>query len=229
MEADSINETMQFAIQAQEEIRQELLAEIQKLENPTQAPKYTLKSIQFYSSSLRHVVEDKSAVLQELDRLRNQDLPESRAQLKRIEQKREALEHQINIYKRSRDSNILDHMEDTEQLEQYYNGLEEEIQLLERQEMEIDNVNLELKQELRVLQEKTLCKRRESAEQTWTCELADEKCKNQECSHGRRRSNTIAAPKKGRIINRRMSVKSVRPTPPKLTPSVFNFDGVSPP
>lgn len=211
-EEEAMIESLKLAMQAQEEIRQQLLDEIKTLEGEQPAQKGSLKAYHFYKSSLRHTTHEKKAVEQQIDNFKTNILPELQQQIDRLQQKKTALEQRIIGLQVTRDEGLLVRIEDKEQrysaIQQFAVNLKKEIVELSAKEEQLKAETAAQRKELHALQEASLSRQRETAKQTWKEEMADELGLMKK-HLSRRRSNTVAAhpSKPAAKINRRMSLR----------------------
>jgi hypothetical protein len=194
---ESLLESIRLAIQAQEEIKQELLSEIRALENQARPHRTTIRLIAFYSSSLRHVVAEKSAVLEQIAKFKTSTLPELQQQLDRIRQKRETIQKRIETVQRARNRKLLKDLEVAEKVHSVVTELTQKL-LAEIHELTLNEANIKAntataRAELRVLQEQSLNKQREKTIQAFADEVADERGLFLARRSMRRRSNTQAS------------------------------------
>ena len=83
-EEEAMIESLKLARQAQEEIKQQLLDEIKTLENEQPAQKGSLKAYHFYKSTLRHTMQEKKTIEQQIDNFKTNILPELRQQMDQL-------------------------------------------------------------------------------------------------------------------------------------------------
>lgn len=212
-EEEAMIESLKLAMQAQEEIRQQLLDEIKTLESEQPSQKGSLKAYNFYKSSLRHAMQEKKAVEQQIDNFNTNILPELHQQMDRLQQKKSALEQRILDLQVTRDEGLLVRIENEDQrysaIQQFTASLKKEIVDLCAKEEQLKAETAVQRKELHALQESSLSKQRETAKQNWKEEMADELGLMKK-HLARRRSNTIASQlpsKQPNKINRRMSLR----------------------
>lgn len=193
MSDDDFNQTMQLAIQAQKEIRQQLIAEIASLESSTQQ-RYGLKSVMFYSQTLSHVVEENNSIKKQINYFKTVVLPDLRQQKERIMQKRKSIESKIETLGKSLDLTILSNLSNKNTMSKTINDLimkyQKEIEEITLEESSLTQNNNKLRKELREIQNQALKSQRESAKQSWNEEMADEKVLNNSLN-SRKRARTI--------------------------------------
>jgi hypothetical protein len=208
---ESLLESIRLAIQAQEEIKQELLSEIRALENQARPHRTTIKLVAFYSSSLRHVVAEKSAVLEQIAKFKTSTLPELQQQLDRIRQKRETIQKRIETVQRARNRKLLKDLEVPERVHAVVAELTQKL-LAEIHELTLNEANIKAntataRAELRVLQEQSLNRQREKTIQAFADEVADERGLFLPRRSMRRRSNTQASALSKEPTGRRQSLR----------------------
>ncbi|OHS99778.1 hypothetical protein TRFO_33696 [Tritrichomonas foetus] len=205
---ESMIESMQLALQTQEEIRQDLLKEISALESNTQGPKLTEKSMEFYKSSLARVLSEKKSLTDQIEKFKITILPEIQRQFDRIHQKREAMEFHISALQKYRNMTLFENVKNpdkrTDAVKTFIENLTKEIDDLTNKENDLQEKIRKARTELHVLQEQYLSSQRESAKKIWESELANESGLNKTRKLNRRMSHTV------------VSKKSVLRTPPNL-------------
>jgi hypothetical protein len=213
-DAAALLESVRLAIQAQEEIKQELLVQALALEQTATPQHISLKTVQFYSSSLRHAVSEKSAVIDQIAKLKSSVLPDLERQLERINSRRISLEKRVMALQLSRNPAILRDANTPERLQATIAALSDslgkELIELSSSETELKNNTTKARAELRTLQEQTLIKQRDSARATWASEVADERHVNNS-RFGRKRAATIVSSQSKPMRSRGMSLRVIRP------------------
>ena len=193
MSDDEFNQSMQLAIQAQKEIRQQLIAEIRSFESNTQQ-KYGLKSVKFYSQSLNHAVEENNALKKQISYFKTVVLPDLLQQKERIQQRRRSIEERIEHLGKNLDADILLSLSNKQKIGQTIDELiqkyQKEIEELTLEEGYLTKNNSKLRRELREIHNQALKSQRESAKQSWNDEMADEKSLNNSLN-SRKRARTI--------------------------------------
>lgn len=196
---ETLIESMRLALQAQQEIKQQLLAELAQLESKSQTTKFTEKSLKFYQSSLNHTEQEKNSINEQIIKFKNTVLPEIQQQLDRIQQKRHSLDEQISNLQKYRDSGLMESIQNpslrSERIATFQENLQKEIDMLIHREKELEDSTCKAKLELHVLQEQYLNSQRESAKKQWENELANE-CGLNRQHLLRRRSHTVSMTRK---------------------------------
>jgi hypothetical protein len=211
---EALLESVRIAIQAQEEIKQELLTELLVLEGDARPRQISLKTVQFYSSSLRHAVSEKSAVIDQVANFKASILPDLERQLERINSRRITLEKRVMGLQLSRNPAYLRDANSPEKLQATVaalsDNLTKELIELSTTETELKNSTAKARTELRTLQDLTVNKQRDSARITWQSEVADERKVNNS-RFGRKRAATIVSSQQRPVRSRGMSVRIARP------------------
>jgi hypothetical protein len=225
-DADGLTESVLVAIQAQEEIKQELLAQVLALEQDARPHQISLKTVQFYSSSLRHAVSEKSAVIDQVANFKASVLPDLERQLERINSRRVALEKRVMRLQVSRDPSLLRDTNTPEKLQASVTSLQDsltkELMELSATETELKNNTAKARAELRALQDLSLNRQRDSARATWANEVADEKKVNNS-RFGRKRAATIVSSQQKFVRTRGMSLRTIKP--PMFMPETEQDEG----
>lgn len=200
---ESLIESMKLALQAQEEIKQQLLSEIATLEASAQQPRYTEKSLKFYKSSLDHALEEKKLLTDQITKFKSSILPEVQQQYDRIHQKRESLQDHIAALQKLRDTSLIDSIKDPNQrdsaISSFQSNIQSEINSLSNEEKDLQQKTIKAKTELHVLQEQYLNSQRENAKKSWEDELASE-MGNNKAHFARRRSLTVSMMRKNQPL-----------------------------
>ena len=187
-------ESMQLALQAQEEIKQQLLNEISALQGSTHSQRSAEKSLKFYKSSLERAQCEKKSLEDQISKFKNIILPEISQQYERVHQKREGLEMHIKSLKGYRDEKLLLAASNPEvrdaAIGQFINNLQTEITNLTNSEEQLKEKTAKAKTELHALHEQYMNSQRESMRKIWENELAIESGINKSRIL-RRRSHTI--------------------------------------
>ncbi|KAK8889295.1 hypothetical protein M9Y10_034041 [Tritrichomonas musculus] len=217
-EDESLIESMKLALQAQEEIKQQLLKEIASLEASTQGPRLTEKSLKFYKSSLDHDLKEKKLLTDQITKFKSSILPEVQQQYDRIHQKRVSLEEHISVLQKLRDESLITDISDPNKrssaISTFQSNLQSEIQSLSNEEKELQEKTAKAKTELHVLQEQYLNSQRESAKKIWEDELANE-MGNNKAHFVRRRSLTVSMMRKNQHPLALISKKGTNEMPVK--------------
>jgi chromosome segregation ATPase len=197
MEEVDLLESVQLHLQAQEDIKQELLSTLRNLEQESRPPRTTLRQVHFQSSTLRHIVAEKSAILEQIAKFNSSVLPELEQQLLRAHQKAEELQSRIQLLQERRKTSLLEDLNNTEKvhqaIEDFAENLRREIQNLNQNEDQIKSETVIARAELRVLQDQFLNRRREKAKQTLEAEVTDERLLFTSRGNRRKRSRTLTA------------------------------------
>jgi hypothetical protein len=214
-EDESLLESIRLAIQAQEEIRQELLSEVRTLESQARPHRTTIKMVAFYSASMRHVVSDKSAVLEQIAKFKTVTLPELRQQLDRINQRRETIQKRIETVQMARNRRLLKDLDIPDKVHAVVAELTQKL-LAEIHELTLSEAKIKAntsvaRADLRVLQDQSLNKQREKTCQAVADEVADERGLFLTRRSMRRRSNTQASLILKHQADRRQSLIVKRP------------------
>jgi hypothetical protein len=195
MEESDLLEAVRLHIQAQEEIKQELLSTVRLLERESRPPRTTLKQVHFHTSTLRHIVSDQSAVVDQIIKFNSSVLPDLQQQLNLITQKADALNSRIEILQKPRKTSILANLDDPEKVHQSIAALSEslrnEIQNLTEEEEKVRKETAIARVELRALQDQFLNRQREKTRQTIEAEVIDEQKFFEQRGERRRRSSTM--------------------------------------
>ena len=192
---------LQLAIQAQEEIKEQLLSEIAELENEQRPSRPPVNTLNFYRSSLQRAQEEKQGLQDQISKFNSVILPGLERHLERLREKRAAINEQIEKYRLARQEQI-----DPASLQE---SLTRELAELGAREKDLQNQAGIARAELRALQEAILLQQRESARREWEVEMADEHGLNAKLP-GRRRSNTTSTVQKPTRV-RRTSMKVRKP------------------
>jgi septal ring factor EnvC (AmiA/AmiB activator) len=197
MATDDLQASVQLHIQAQEEIKQELLATISALERESRPPRTTLKQVHFHSASLRHVVADKSVVLDQIAKFKSVILPDLQQQLHTARQKRDLLESRIAALQASRSDALMANLDDPtrvlESISEFSQRLQNEIDELAAAEAQLKQNTATARVELRALQDQSLNRQREKSKQTLADEISDERQLFGTAKGRRKRSSTVVA------------------------------------
>jgi hypothetical protein len=202
--------SVQLHIQAQEEIKQELLATIRSLERELRPPRATLKLVHFHAATLRHIVNEKSAVMDQIANFKCSTLPDLQRQLDGARQKRELLESRIAALKKHRSEALMADLDNPAKVHasvaEFTASVLAEVQELTAEEVKMKLQTAQAKAELRVLQDQFLNRQRERSKQVMADEISEERDVLSGRPQGRRRSRTALAslPPVGR--DRRMSL-----------------------
>jgi hypothetical protein len=225
---DSLVEPVRLAIQAQEDIKRELIEEILALERDARPQRTTLKQVQFYASTLRHTLSEKSSILEEISNLRNTIIPDLERQTERAIHRQQNLQSRIMSLQMSRSPAVLRDVSKPDKAQAavaaFLESLQKEISDLEASENTVKDSTAKAKAELRVLQDQVLNYQRERATKALAEELADEKRVNQGrfIRSGRKRSMTIQQSQPRVVRNRGMSLRIIK------TPfSTVDGDGIA--
>ena len=197
--------SLHLAIQAQEEIKQQLLDEIKALESEQKPTRASVKTLNFYTASIKRAQDERKTVQAQIDKFNSSILPGLEQQLDRVRQKRAAVDGRAETLRAARAQGI--------ELEAFQKRLESELEELTKRESELQEQTAAAKSELRSLQEAHLSLQRENARKEWETEMADELGLNKRIT-GRRRSNTVSVAPRQTRVSRRTSVKSKRPPLP---------------
>ena len=197
--------SLQLAIQAQEEIKQQLLDEIKALESEQKPTRASVKTLKFYTASIKRAQDERNTVQAQINKFNSSILPGLEQQLDRVRQKRAAVDGRTQTLRAARTQGI--------ELEEFQRSLEAELAELTKRESELQEQTAAAKSELRSLQEAQLSVQRENARKGWETEMADELGLNKR-TMGRRRSNTVSVAPKAPRVHRRTSVKSKHPPLP---------------
>ncbi|EAY20920.1 hypothetical protein TVAG_437460 [Trichomonas vaginalis G3] len=174
----SIIDTINLAIKSQEEMRNQLLNEIQQLEKQNNAPSRAEATIRFYKSSLEHLEVEKQTLNEKIHQLKQVEYPPLQQKLQRMTQKNQSVEARIKSLKKVRQEDILKKMETPEKAKKqtlnYIEKLNKEIQDLIKEEGNINKKIDESKGKLHRLQQANLTTQRQAANTSWASEISDE-------------------------------------------------------
>jgi chromosome segregation ATPase len=217
-EEDPLLECVRGALQAQEEIKQELLAQLAVFEKEAQPQQPTVKTMQFYLTTLKHAISDKSAVASQISNYSSSVLPDLENQLARISSRRRGLLEQIQALQKSRNQEWLNEARCPEKVDhllaQMTGELRTEIAELDTTDMQLKANISKARHDLRVLQEQNRARQTTSAKDSWQSEMADEQQVNRSPKSGRKRAASVVSPEPSAgFRTRRMSIKVVRPDP----------------
>jgi TusA-related sulfurtransferase len=171
---DAIN----MAIKSQEEIRVQLLEEVQKLESAI-GHKNQSGSIKFYKISLDRVLKEKEGLESQITQLRNGELQQANQKLQRAQQKSDAIRERIEEMKKIRSGGILEKINDEstslDTVKELIESLNKEIQTFDKQEQEYTKKISDSRTRLHTLQEINFQRQRKAAINDWNDELNDER------------------------------------------------------
>jgi hypothetical protein len=209
--------SVELHVQAQEEIKQELLATIRALEKEISPPRATLRQVHFHSATLRHVVAEQSAVMDQIAKFKSSTLPDLQHQLDVARQKRASLESKISALRGYRVDSLMNDLNNPAKVRSsvaaFTGQVLAEIQDLTTAESQVKLNTAQAKKELRALQDQFLNRQRENSKQVLAEELIDEKDLLLGKGPKRKRSRTALKGFAGRSQDRRCSlvpIKSLR-------------------
>jgi hypothetical protein len=214
MTASDLLASVELHIQAQEEIKQELLTTIRSLEKELSPPRATLRQVHFHSATLRHVVAEKSAVMDQIAKFKSSTLPDLQHQLDGARQKRATLEAKINALRSYRVDSLMNDLNDPAKVRSsvatFSAQVLAEIQDLTTAESQVKMNTMQAKTELRALQDQFLNRQRENSKQVLAEELIDEKDLLLGKGPKRKRSRTAVKGFAGRSQDRRGSLVTTK-------------------
>jgi hypothetical protein len=171
--------SVELHIQAQEEIKQELLSTIRALERETCSPCATLKQVNFHSASLRHIVAEQSKVMDQIAKFKSSTLPDLQHLLDGLRQRRATLEARINALRGYRIDSLMNDLDDPAKVcasvAAFNARVLGEIQELTTAENQVKLNTAQAKGELRVLQDQFFNRQRENSQRVLAEEVSDEK------------------------------------------------------
>jgi hypothetical protein len=207
-------ECVDEALRAQEEIKQELLSQLAALEQEDRPQQPTVKTLQFYSTTLKHSLSAKTALSSQIANYTSSVIPDLENQLARIGARSRGLNQQIQSLETSRNPNWLNDARCTDKAEGLVDTLLAEL----RKELgELNGTDQELKsniekakRDLKGLRDQSRAQQTDAVRATFLSEIEDENRTNN-CRMGRKRASTVGgAPFKG-VRTRGMSMRVIRP------------------
>lgn len=178
MEDTSILDTINLAIKSQEEIKVQLLAEIDSIETDSTKQKGDSAPLKFYRSSIAHLKQEKQSLDDRIYQYKQREYPALKQKLQRLTQKNNAIETRISYFRKIRQEDIIAKLSSPETtstyIQQFTESLKAEIAELSKEEESINKKIEESKDQLHRLQQENLSIKRETAASSWQSEINDE-------------------------------------------------------
>jgi uncharacterized coiled-coil DUF342 family protein len=207
---DPLLSSAKRTLEAQLEIKQQLLKEIARVEEEQRSRKSGSRTAHFFSSSLMYAVAAKNSVVEQIERCTKSVLPETRREYERVHERRLAVEERIRSLREKRNSKMIQELKNPEMrhdvVSWLVNSLNHEIQELTAKEKELQAETGKAREQLRELQQANIVNQRASAIKHWGEEVQAESDLRGK-GFRRKRSLTVGRGTNSVTLTRRQSLR----------------------
>lgn len=205
-EKNDLEKSIQLAIQAQKDIKQQLLKEISQLKSePEPHPHHNEATLKFYQSHIHKIISDVTAINSEINKSQSLTIPDMERKLTSLNKKKDRMEERISALQKDRNEDLLKSLNSPQLSEdeasRYFN------ELIQKLTTDINNLDLQkktnaekiksLRSKLEDIHKNKSSGRREVAMRNWKDEVADEKRIN--ASNMVRRQSCVGLKRKPQI------------------------------